>query len=105
MADRFLLQASQTSKLKQTFLVLDSVNLSLMMSWNSSGYLESLLIPEEAQVGLHVFGVIGQFFLEVMKESGEFYPPNSLYSLCCGLQCTPCIVCVVAYNVQSKAMV
>ncbi len=29
-----------------------------------------------------------RFVLEVRKESGEFYPPNSLYSLCCGLQRT-----------------
>ena len=29
-----------------------------------------------------------RFVLEVRKENGNLYPPNSLYSLCCGLQRT-----------------
>jgi hypothetical protein len=27
-----------------------------------------------------------KFVMEARKENGEYYPPNSLYSLCCGLQ-------------------
>ena len=45
------------------------------------------LIDDVSQMSLDDLSFwLPRFVMEVKKEKGDDYPPNSLYSLCCGIQ-------------------